>query len=733
MALVGGVSYCHADTLVLFSQARSLSATGSFPWDARADGLVVGEGVVMFLLCSLQHAQKHNLPIRAVIRSCSLASDGRGKSLWSPRREGQVLAMRRAHEVLGDGVPLQYVEAHATSTALGDATEAEAMIEVLPSLAPKNKKIPIGSVKANVGHTLETAGAAGILKAILAIEHETIPPVANCQNPSEEIDWDQAPFRLPQKAERWERLSASTPRRVAVNAFGIGGLNSHIVLDEWLSEESDKPEVSEQFVNRISPVTVGHGNKRVCFHKPEEPIAIVGVENVLPGALSYESFRRLIMSNDDPKSEVPQGRWDKEKFCHRDDQSACRSPVARGGIVNGFEYDWRRHKVPPKQIAQASPLQFMILDAVDRAINGLGKEKHFDQFRDRTGVVAGTMFGGEFSTQLQMGLRLPWFQKILIHSVVEQGFSAEAARNIAEEFSQQCLENMPALLDETGSFTASSLASRITKSFDLHGGGVAIDAGILAAPAAIMCCIDQLRSYDNDAMICIAAHQDMSINRFDAMHKLGLLSERTGAAPFDVKSDGSFPAEGCGVLILRRLSDARKSNEPVLGIIRGIGAGTDSISWRASSSASNRGLQDSGIEPDEIDAFSWLGSGIQSVDRHEMEGLARTYGASERNIPRPITTPLAQFGHLAAAAGLTPLLQGLEAVRSGMQPHVFGLSSLGDLASQHQWLFEPTQNKPTRIEIAGDNPVVAVHLGDGKDSAFHVVFTGFFGNWTRWQ
>ena len=131
------------------------------------------------------------------------------------------------------------------------------------------------------------------------------------------------------------------------------------------------------------------------------------------------------------------------------------------------------------------------------------------------------------------------------------------------------------------------------------------------------------------------------------------------------------------------------------------------------------------MEPDEIDAFSWLGSGVPIADSQEMEGLARTYGIGERNLPRPITTPLARFGHLAAAAGLTPLLQGLEAVRSGMQPHVFGLDSLGDMAKAHQWLFEPTQNNPTRFEIAGEKPVVAVHLGDGKDSAFHVVMQGY--------
>ena len=81
---------------------------------------------------------------------------------------------------------------------------------------------------------------------ILAIENEMIPPVANCQDPSGDINWAQAPFRLPHKAEPWERVSPGTPRRVAVNAFGIGGLNAHIVLDEWV------PEESSQAVNRIS-------------------------------------------------------------------------------------------------------------------------------------------------------------------------------------------------------------------------------------------------------------------------------------------------------------------------------------------------------------------------------------------------------------------------------------------------------------------------------------------------
>lgn len=125
----------------------------------------------------------------------------------------------------------------------------------------------------------------------------------------------------------------------------------------------------------------------------------------------------------------------------------------------------------------------MILDAVDQAFHQAGYvEKAFD--RKRVGVVVGTVFGGDFSSQLVMGLRLPEFQKTAAEVLRRHGLADPLIRQWTEAYAGVLLKHMPALLDETGSFTSSALASRITKAFDLMGGAVAVDAGNASSLAA---------------------------------------------------------------------------------------------------------------------------------------------------------------------------------------------------------------------------------------------------------
>ncbi|HEV3024307.1 MAG TPA: polyketide synthase, partial [Pirellulales bacterium] len=234
MAIVGGASYCKSDTLVLFSQAQSLSAKGSRPFDAEADGLILAEGYVVLVVKTVARALADGDQIHAVIRGLGMATDGRGKSLWAPRKEGQVLAIRRAYGGNVDVRALQYIEAHATSTQIGDATELHALAEALAGRLPPGTKIPIGSVKANVGHTLEAAGLAGLMKTVLAIENRIIPPAINCTRLNPEFNWVEAPFFVPTSELPWPEPQPGQPRRAGVNSFGIGGLNVHVVLDEFL-------------------------------------------------------------------------------------------------------------------------------------------------------------------------------------------------------------------------------------------------------------------------------------------------------------------------------------------------------------------------------------------------------------------------------------------------------------------------------------------------------------------
>src|SRR5262249_25071686 len=132
MAIVGGASYYHVDSQIIFSRAQSASPRAvCCPFDADADGLVSGEGYVAIVVKTVERAHADGDPIQCVIRGIGVSSDGRGKSLWAPRKEGQLLAIRRAYEHGLDLGRLQFVEAHATSTRVGDMTELKALAEVL--------------------------------------------------------------------------------------------------------------------------------------------------------------------------------------------------------------------------------------------------------------------------------------------------------------------------------------------------------------------------------------------------------------------------------------------------------------------------------------------------------------------------------------------------------------------------------------------------------------------------
>ena len=405
-AIVGGASYCKSDSLVLFSAAQSVSNVGSCPFGQAADGLITAEGYVAIVLKKLSRAIADGDRIRAVIRGLGVASDGKGKSLWAPRQEGQILAVERAYPDLADLSRLEYIEAHATSTQVGDATELGALSSLMRKHLPAGRQVPIGSVKANIGHTLETAGIASLVKVVMALENGVIPPGSTCDELNREFDWAEGPFTVPRQAIPWPAHVDGSPRCAAVNAFGIGGLNVHVSLAEH--------------VRAAAAIRPAGGAPN---HDADEAIALVGAGCVLPGALSLDAFSDLLARGETAVGPVPADRWTASRVVDTARPRAWHTMSGVGGFVRDFAYDWRRHKVPPKQIAAANPLQFMLLEAADAAIaDAGGPQAGLD--RKRTAVVVGTLFGGDFANQLQMGLRLPETGLILRAALARRGVSA---------------------------------------------------------------------------------------------------------------------------------------------------------------------------------------------------------------------------------------------------------------------------------------------------------------------
>ncbi|MCP5059361.1 MAG: SDR family NAD(P)-dependent oxidoreductase [bacterium] len=232
-ALVGGVDRNMGPApFVKFCKIGALSATGTRPYAAGADGFVMGEGAAFFLLKRLPDAEAAGDSIYAVLRGVGGASDGRGKGITAPNPVGQRLALERAWADAGlSPATAGMVEGHGTSTRVGDVVEVETMQAVFsgPDLAPRS--IALGSVKSNIGHLKGAAGAAGLLKAVLALHEKVLPPSLNFDKPNPNLDFDKGPLYVNTELKPWDTPPDGV-RRAGVSAFGFGGTNFHAVLEE---------------------------------------------------------------------------------------------------------------------------------------------------------------------------------------------------------------------------------------------------------------------------------------------------------------------------------------------------------------------------------------------------------------------------------------------------------------------------------------------------------------------
>ncbi len=222
MVISGGVdTKVGPGNFVAFSKMTALSATGCFPFDARADGTVLGEGCAVMVLKRYADAVRDGDSIHALVLGCGGSSDGAGKGITAPNPDGQRIALRHAYEDAGvDPTRLHYVECHGTGTTVGDLAEIESVSSLTDA---RQQSLPIGSAKAMIGHAKAAAGAAGILRGLLAVNGRVVPPQVNFERATPELGDG---LRVPTRAEPIDDEIV----RVGVSAYGVGGTNFHVVL-----------------------------------------------------------------------------------------------------------------------------------------------------------------------------------------------------------------------------------------------------------------------------------------------------------------------------------------------------------------------------------------------------------------------------------------------------------------------------------------------------------------------
>jgi len=233
-----------------FSKTQALSPRGCCStFDASGDGIVISEGIAMVALKRLADAERDGDRIYAVIKGVGGGSDGNAKGLTAPLPAGQLRAMRRAYEMAGFGpASVGLFEAHGTGTVAGDSAELQSTTELIGMVGVAPRQAAIGSVKTMIGHTKATAGIAGLIKAALALHHRVLPPHRGVDKPNPILTAPSSPLYLLDQPTPWLD-PGDAPRRAAASAFGFGGTNFHVVMEEYRGEfrKSRRAAVTERW------------------------------------------------------------------------------------------------------------------------------------------------------------------------------------------------------------------------------------------------------------------------------------------------------------------------------------------------------------------------------------------------------------------------------------------------------------------------------------------------------
>ncbi len=736
MMIAGGAS--RADSLytqIGFTQLKALSPSGKCsPFDRNADGLVVGEGVGLLVLKRLEDAIKCGDKIWGVICGTGLSNDIEG-SLVSPAGEGQVRAMKAAFENAG-WLPgdVQLVECHGSGTPVGDRIELNSMKTLWEEAGCLDSKCSIGSIKSMTGHLLTGAGAAGMIKTLIGMDKKILPPSINFSSATENSPLNHTNFKVQTEPEEWKpgalhssntsgisgtsntggtshSSNAFFARRAGVSAFGFGGINAHILVEEF------KPDNLRKYFNSNVVKNSGHvssipGSASSSYgegishygkdRSDDTPIAIVGMETITGSAENLKEFEEIVFSTKRKPVRKPGTRWripekraslflkenngqnDNNDQNDKTDQTESRH--SRYKEIHGY---WIREiasfsgefHIPPSGIDDLLPQHLIMLKAAKKAIEDADiplRPENNQPKRTKFGAAIGIEFDHE-----ACDFNLRWRSA---------GLNEPDAENKIEKKSIS-----PALTPgRTLGALGGIVASRIAREFQLGGPCFTISSKDSSGIKAVDVGIKSLRSGETDIFLCGCVDMSGDVREVLYNHVVRPFAEKpfkknteksftentekplpennedlSFPPAFDKNSTGPVPGEGAAALVLKTLDRAKKDGNRIYGIIKGTGHASGAvmayepgISEESSQKNSctpekiyslslGRALDEAGINPDSIGLYQAHGSGNKTEDRIEAKVINRNFKGKTCN-----TLPCA-IGSTASAAGDTKAVSGL--------------------------------------------------------------------------
>lgn len=697
--LSGGVSRPSSQfTQMGFSQLRALSPSGVCrPFDEKADGLVVGEGAGIFLLKRLEDAVAAKDHIYGVIRGIGLANDV-GGSLLAPDSEGQLRAMRDAYQQAGwKPSDVQLVECHGTGTPKGDGVEFESLVKLWQDEPEANSKsCVIGSVKSNVGHLLTGAGAAGLMKLIFSLQNKKLPPVANFTTPDPAMKMDSSPFEVLTQAKKWEPASAGEPRRCALSAFGFGGIDGHVLIEEFI------------------PGSIKTGSK-ASKSEPAPEVAIISLAARAGDMDNLYDIQQALFKGESTKKDLPLSRHST---------SLNANWLIKGTYIDQLKIQLGKFRISPKEIPEILPQQLLMLQTVDDAMEGL-KGARPDGVR--WGVYMGINLDLEATN---FASRWAMKRDAKAESLPSQDISA-----LKDAISP------PLTNTRTVGALGGIVASRIAREYHVGGPSHTFSAAENSGLAAFEAAFRNLQRGEIDSAIVGAVDLAGDLRNLLAIDRIRPFSRQENQTPFDTNSDGPFPGEGSVALILKRKEDAIKDGDKIVAVLKGLGKSSNtglreekngidacsraiSSAWKeADISSENLGLLEANGSADPLEDKIEAGAFSNFFPRKKEES-SESFQANDQLCALASTKTV--VGHTGSAAGLFSLARAALSLYQQTIPAMPGLCKpIENLEKRKDFFFTP--NRPQfwlRNRINGPRTAAVNSMGlDG--SFYHIVLQEF--------
>ncbi len=569
------------------------------PLDEQSAGLVSSEGAGMILLKRLSDAERDGDPILGVISGVGLSNDGKGKFLLSPNPKGQILALERAYEA-SDSSPANtsYLECHATGTPLGDKTE----INSIEKFFSKYNCHPLlGSVKSNMGHLLTAAGMTGLFKVLLSMEKNQIPPNINLEKSILSENGWLSRDQIIESTTEWN----SKEKQAGINAFGFGGTNAHMIVENHHQSEEVKPA--------FAPT-------------PLVSMAITGMDAHFGDCTNLNDFYDMIFHGKQNFRDLPEQRWKGFDANAALLEAYGLNEVPKGSYIKEFEIDLMRYKIQPTEAETLEPQQALILKVADQAIKDAGLKE--GQNVAVLIAMAPEMAIHHYLARWDSEWQLEEAFKQLENTLDDNKKSALIAKCKNLLYEREGAQTP----SQHTSFVGNIMASRIAALWNFTGPAFTITSGDDGVIRAIEVAQNMLSNGEVDAVVVGGVDFSAGLENVLLRNKKNQINNsKNPSLSFNQNDNGWMIGEGAGAIVLKNQKQTTKE-EKVYSVIEGLGA------FEADPSVSYREL---------------FASGIDKEDQREQKSLIEN---SSQN-PVALGSVKANIGHTFAASAMASIIK----------------------------------------------------------------------------